>query len=79
MINKNIYQFHLWTKKLTAVPYKLQNSWEEIFDVPIPWHMVYELIRKTTADAKLHIFQFKLLYKNLASNSMLYIWGIQSS
>ena len=28
---------------MTAVPYKLQNSWEEIFDVPIPWHMVYEL------------------------------------
>ena len=79
VINKNIYQFHLRTKKLTAVPYKLQNSWEEIFDVPIPWHMVYELIRKTTPDSKLRIFQFKLLYKIPATNRMLYIWGIQSS
>ena len=68
VINKNIYQFNLRTKKLTAVPCKLQNSWKEIFDVTIPWHMVYELIRKTTPDAKFHIFQFKLLYKILATN-----------
>jgi hypothetical protein len=61
------------------VPYKLQNSWEEIFDVPIPWHMVYELIRKTTPDSKLLIFQYKLPYKILATIRMLYIWGIQSS
>ena len=73
--NKNIFQFHLRTKKLTAVPYKLQNSWEEIFDVPIPWHMVYELISKTTPNAKLHFYKFKLLYKILATNRMLYIWG----
>ena len=26
-------------QKLTAVPYRLQNSWEEIYDVPIPWLM----------------------------------------
>ena len=79
VINKNIYPFHLRTKKRTAVPYKLQNSWEEIFDVPIPWHMVYELIRKTTPDSKLHIFQYKLLYKILATKRMLYIWRIHSS
>ena len=41
---------HKWLKK--AMPYKLQNSWEEIFDVPIPWHMVYELIRKNNAGFK---------------------------
>jgi hypothetical protein len=51
-MNKKPYQFHLTTKKLKAVPYRLQNSWEEIFDVPIPWHMVYELIHKTMADSK---------------------------
>jgi hypothetical protein len=79
VINKKVYQFHLRTKGLTAVPYRLQNSWEEIFDVPIPWHSVYELIRKTTPDSKLRIFQFKLLYKILATNRMLFIWGIQSS
>ena len=61
MINKNIYQFHLGTKKLTAVTFKLQNSWEEIFDIPIPWHMVYELIRKTTPDAKLQIYYTEFL------------------
>ena len=31
VINKNIYQFHLRTKNLTTMPYKLQNGWEEIF------------------------------------------------
>ena len=56
VINKNVYQFHFRTKKLTALPYELQNSWEDIFDVPIPWHMVYELIRKTTPDSKLRVF-----------------------
>ena len=76
MINKN-NQFHLRTKKLTAVPYKLQNSWEEIFDVPL--YVVYELTGKTTPDSKLQIFQFKLLYNILATNRMLCIWGIQSS
>ena len=79
VINKNIFQFNLRNQKLTAVPYKLQNSWEEIFDVPIPWHMVYELTRKTTPDSKLWIFKFKLLYKILAANRMLHKWGIQSS
>jgi hypothetical protein len=42
--------------------------------------MVYELIRKTMPGSKLQIFQFELLYKILATNRMLYIWGgIQSS
>jgi hypothetical protein len=49
VINKQVYQFHLRTNKL---PYRLQNSWEEILDVSIPWHMVYELIHKTTPDSK---------------------------
>ena len=43
-INRKVYQFHLRTRMLTTVPYRLQNSWEEIFDVPIPWYRVYELI-----------------------------------
>jgi hypothetical protein len=34
------------TKMLTAAPYSLQNKWEKLFDVPIPWHMVYELVQK---------------------------------
>ena len=79
VINKNIYQFHLRTKQLTAVPYKLQNSWEEIFDVPNPRHIVYEQTHKTMPDSKLHIFHFKFPYKIIATNRMLYIWGIQSS
>jgi hypothetical protein len=37
---------------LTAAPHRLQNKWEEIFDVPIPWHMVYELVQK-----KQHLIQ----------------------
>ena len=78
MLNKNIYQFHLRMKNLTAVPYKLQNSWEENFEVPIPWHMVYELTRKATSDSKLWIVQFKLLYRILATNIMLFIWGMQT-
>ena len=32
-MNKNTYQFHLMTKKLTPVPYIFQSSWEEIFDL----------------------------------------------
>ena len=54
VINKKVYQFHLRTKGLTAVPYRLQNSWEEIFDVQIKWHIVYELTRKTTPDFVKH-------------------------
>ena len=54
------------------MPYRLQNCWEEIFDVSIPWQMVYELIRKTP-DSKLTIFQCILLYKILATNRMLYM------
>ena len=34
---------------------------------------------KIMPDAKLHIFQLKLLYNILATNIMLYVWGIQSS
>ena len=55
----------------TAVPYRLQNSWKEIFDVPIPWHMVYEMIHKTMADSKHRSFLFKLLYNISATNEML--------
>ena len=36
---------------------RLQNSWEEMFDVPIPWYRVYELIYKTTQDSRLCAFQ----------------------
>ena len=46
-INRKVYQFHSRTRMLTTVPYRLQNSWEEIFDVPIPWYRVYELIYTT--------------------------------
>lgn len=45
-INGKIYQFHHRTKMLTAAPYRLQNNREENFDVPIPWHMVNELVQK---------------------------------
>jgi hypothetical protein len=27
---------------------RVQNSWEEIFDVMIPWNMIYELVHKMT-------------------------------
>ena len=64
---------------LTSLPYRLQNSWEEIFDVPIAWYRVYELINKTTQDSRLRAFQQKLLYRILATNKMLNIWGIKSS
>ena len=64
---------------LTALPYRLQNSWEEIFDVLIPWHRVYELIYKTTQDTRLRAFQLQLLYRILATNKMLNIGGIESS
>jgi hypothetical protein len=55
---------------MTAVPYRLQNCCEEIVDVPLPWHMVYELIQH---------FQLKLRYNIFTTNRMLYIWGIQPS
>jgi uncharacterized protein YfaT (DUF1175 family) len=45
-IVRKIYQFNLKTKMLTAALYRLQNKWDEISDVPIPWDMVYELIQK---------------------------------
>ena len=64
---------------LTTVPYRLQNSWEEIFDVPIPWYRVYELIYKNMQDSRLCAFQLKLLYRILATNKMLNIWDIKSS
>ena len=41
--------------------------------------MVYELIWKTTPDSKHRIVLFKSLYNVLATNRMLYIWGIQQS
>jgi hypothetical protein len=65
-INREVYQFNLRTRMLTTVPYRLQNSWEEIFDVPIPWDRVYELIDKTMQDSRLCAFQLKLLYRILA-------------
>jgi hypothetical protein len=41
VMNKNIYQFHLRTKQLTAVPYKLQNSWKRFAMYPFhgTWFM----------------------------------------
>jgi hypothetical protein len=77
-LNRKVYQFHLRTRMLTTVPYRLQNSWEEIFNVPIPWYRVYELIHKTTQDSRLRAFQLKLLYRILATK-MLNIWGKNSS
>ena len=62
---------------LSSVPYRLINGWEEMFDVPIPWYRVYELIYKTTQDSRLCALQLKLLYRILATNKMLNIWGIQ--
>jgi hypothetical protein len=59
VMNKNIYQFNLRTKTFTDVPYKLLNSWEEIFDEPTPRTMVYELTRKTTPDSKRHFLKCK--------------------
>jgi hypothetical protein len=35
---------------LTAAPNRLKNTWEEIFEVPISWHIVYELTLKTKLD-----------------------------
>ena len=64
---------------LTTVQYRLQNSWEEIFDVLIPWYRVYELIYKTMQDSRLRAFQLKWFYRILATNKMLNIWGIKSS
>ena len=61
-INRKIYQFHLRTKTLTAAPYRLQNKCEEICNVPIPRHMVYELVQKTTLHSTLRVFQLKWLY-----------------
>jgi hypothetical protein len=58
-INRKIYQFNLRTKMLTAAPYRLKNKWEEIFNVPIPRHMVYELVQKTTLDSTLRVCLFK--------------------
>ena len=46
-----------------------------LFDVPIPWHRVYELIYKTTQDSRLRAFQLNVF----STNKMLNIWGIQSS
>ena len=60
---------------LTAVPYRLQNKWEKISDVPIQWHMVNELVQKKTPLTQRRVFQFKLLYTILATNRMLYIMG----
>ena len=78
-INRKVYQFNLRTRMLTNVPCWLQNSWEEMFDVLIPWYRVYELIYKTTQDSRLRAFQLKWLYGNLAIDKMLNIWGIKSS
>ena len=54
-INIKIYQFHLRTIFFNNcyIYSRLQNKWEEIFNVPIPWHMVYELVQKTTLDSTL--------------------------
>ena len=76
-INRKAYQFHLRTRTLTTVPYRLQTSCEEIFYVLIPWYRVYELIYKTKQDSRL--FQLKVLYRILATSKMLNIWGIKSS
>ena len=73
MINKKSIPVSFKDQKWTAVTYRLQNSWKVIFDIPIPWHMVYELIHKTTPDSKLKIVPFTLLYKILATNYILYI------
>ena len=73
VINKEIYQFHFRTKQCTAVPYRLQNRWEEIFDVPIPWHMVYELVRNKEILDSTEFFD--LNYIKFLSSTERYIYG----
>lgn len=51
---------HVFIPHNKNLVYWMQNSWEEISDVTIPWHIVCELIHKTTLDSTLEVFQFKI-------------------
>ena len=78
-INKEIYNFHMSSKDLRAIPYRIHSKWENLFDVPIPWNQVFNLIYKTTLDSYSRYFQFKLIYNYLATKKMLNVWGIEQT
>ena len=58
---------------------KVKLSWEEYFDIPLPWHKVYSLLYRISIDSNSRMFQYKLLFKFLPCNKTLCLWGLIDS
>jgi len=78
-INKYLYIFFMKETNLCEPSYKIQLSWEEYFDIPIPWKQVYCLPYKLSIDTHTRMFQYKLLFKFLTVNKTLFTWKLINS
>lgn len=74
-----MYTFYLTSRSLVATPYNTYKKWEDIFDFPIPWEQVFNLMFRTTVDTFLRSFQLKIIYNFSSTRKMLKIWGIAES
>jgi hypothetical protein len=59
---------------LTAAFYRLQNKWEEIFDVAISWHRVNERVQKRHLIQHLRVFNLNY-YIQFLPPTECYIYG----
>ena len=77
--NKCLYCFYMTDASLWDSSDKVKLSWEEYFDIPLPWHKVYSLLYRISIDSNSRMFQYKLLFKFLPCNKTLCLWGLIDS
>ena len=57
----------------------IMTYWEDLFNTPVPWTLIFKLIYNTTICTRMRFFQYRLIYKFLPTNRMLHIWKLIDS
>ena len=60
---------------------RIKVCWKGIFNIPLPWISVYNMLHGTTTDFHMQAFQFKLLHRIFSTNKLLlvHIQGFEQS
>ncbi len=75
---------YAYTKLLEHLKYNtnLQEKWTDNLHINLndsDWQKIFMLIRGTTLDANLRVFQYKILHRVLPTNKLLHIYRIKPS
>ena len=67
-------------KNKTKCDITSENKWTTITQNPdLDWKRIYQIIYKTTIDVKLRNFQYKFLFRIIATNKRLFKYGLKVS